>query len=116
MIITVRIIKSFEFRNFKNIILNLTSNEMTVADLKSLLKLKVAELKGYNPHKFDALKIYFQTHGSKTSNLIINLSDPDDFLKDDLTLHDAGIVNETEISYFCLEEYLNFKKNPIAKW
>jgi hypothetical protein len=89
---------------------------MTVADLKCLLKVKIKELKGYNPDKFDALKIYFQTHGSKTSNLIINLSDTDDFLKDDLTLHDAGIVNETEISYFCLEEYLNFKKNPTVKW
>lgn len=116
MIITVRIIKSFEFRTFKNIILNSISNELTVGDLKSLVKNKIKELKGYNPDKYDTLKIYFKTHGSKTSNLIINVNDGDDFLKDDVTLQDAGVENETEISFFNAQEYQKFKENPEIKW
>lgn len=111
MIITIRIIKSFEFRTFKNIILNL-DELMTVQDLKLMLLSKLP--RGFNG-KYDTLKMYFKGHGSKTSNLIINL-DNDDILDDSKTLKDCGIENETEISFFNLEDYMKYKENPVVKW
>jgi hypothetical protein len=87
---------------------------MTIKDLKCLIQDQIKKIKGYSPDKYDTLGIYFSQHGSKTSNLIINLSV--EFLKDDLCLSEAGIQNETELSFFNLQEFETFKKDPQVKW
>ena len=66
---------------------------------------------------FDTLKVYVKAHGAKTSNLIINLDHEDWFLdKDDQTLEELGIENETELSYFVRKDYDLYKSHPETKW
>ncbi len=84
--VTIRIIKSFEYRNFKNIILHIDPL-MTVQELKVEIMKKLP--KGLNNINYDTLKIYVKAHGSKTSNLIINL-DNQDMLDDSKTLESQG--------------------------
>jgi len=73
--------------------------------------------KAYRGGTYDTLKIYAQAHGSKTSNLIINL-DHDDWILDDdsAILSSLGFENETEVSFFNRELYEAFKTNPETKW
>lgn len=46
--------------------------------------------KGYANVSCDTLKLYFNAHGTKTQNLIINMDDTP-FLQDELSLQDSGI-------------------------
>jgi len=65
----------------------------------------------------DTLKLYTKAHGSKTTNLIINLDHDDWILQDDdRTLASFGFENETEVSFFDRELYDAFKKNPTTNW
>jgi len=75
---------------------------------------------GFKPFRnaeLDTLKIYTKAHGSKTSNLIINLDHDELILNDDdAKLVDVGIENETELSFFNKAAYFTFKENPEVKW
>jgi hypothetical protein len=64
----------------------------------------------------DSMKMYVHAHGSKTSNLVINLEPTDVFFRDEETLEELGVENETEISFFNLKAYLDYKANPETKW
>jgi len=37
-------------------------------------------------------------------------------LKNDVTLREAGVKNETEISVFCRADYEDYKNDPALKW
>ncbi|KAJ2933984.1 hypothetical protein H1R20_g3117, partial [Candolleomyces eurysporus] len=53
----------------------------------------------------------------QTSNLIINLDHDDWLLTDDTkTLDSLGFENETEVSFFNLTDYNEFKQNPETSW
>ncbi|KAG0054752.1 hypothetical protein BGZ83_010535 [Gryganskiella cystojenkinii] len=103
--LTIRVIKSFEYRTSKNLILhNIDLTTTTVGQLKA----KIIE---------NTLKLYTKAHGAKTMNLIINLDHDDWFLdneSDILTSH--GIENETEISIFNRALYEAYKQHPDMKW
>ncbi|KAI9322096.1 hypothetical protein BX666DRAFT_2016926 [Dichotomocladium elegans] len=104
--ITVRCIKSFEYRTCKNLVLqHLNLDTTTVGELKSLVR-------------ENTLKLYTVAHGHKTQNLIINMEDDASliFQDDSATLAWLGIENETEMSFFNREQYEAFKKNPDMKW
>lgn len=91
--LTIRVIKSFEYRTTKNIILHDVSLSTTVKDLKDLLQKRISTDAGFKPYrttKFDTLKTYFKSHGSKSQNLIINI-DQSGFLEDEKTLEELGI-------------------------
>ena len=67
----------------------------------------------------DTLKIYVKAHGTKTSNLIININQDDSSwtLPDTCRLQDKGVENETELSFFVMKDYLVFKQHPQEmKW
>ncbi|KAF4026531.1 hypothetical protein G4228_018636 [Cervus hanglu yarkandensis] len=52
-----------------------------------------------------------------TNELVLSLEDDDRLLlKEDSTLKAAGIASETEIAFFCEEDYKNYKANPISSW
>jgi hypothetical protein len=59
-----------------------------------------------------------KAHGSKTSNLIINLDHDEDWIltPPDKSLKDFNIDFESEISYFNRTEYEAFKAHPEVKW
>ena len=84
--LTIRIIKSFEYRNSKNIILHVDP-ALTVSQLKEEIRNNLP--KAFVGIPFDTCKIYVKAHGTKTSNLIINMDD-DQMLDDQLILADQG--------------------------
>ncbi|KAJ1938182.1 hypothetical protein FBU59_004523 [Linderina macrospora] len=118
-IITVRIIKNFEYRTCKNLILKVDLANTTIAELKELCKQKVMTESGFKPYRtveLDTLKIYTQAFGHKTQNLIINLED-EGFLRDEqATLEFAGIRNETELSFFNMAAYTAYANDPKMAW
>ncbi|CAK7897172.1 altered inheritance rate of mitochondria protein 29 [[Candida] anglica] len=131
-VLTIRIIKSFPFRNVKNHIL-------TSVDLKNTTPLQLFEqiktiintsgaMRPYRNVEYDSLKVYTRAHGSKSMNLVINF-DHDDaewllmsqdssnpISGDSKSLWDLGIENETELSVFNWAAYQEFKANPEEKW
>ncbi|KAF9935961.1 hypothetical protein BGZ65_002846 [Modicella reniformis] len=69
--LTIRVIKSFEYRTAKNLVLhNIDLTASTVAQLKE----QIIE---------NTLKLYTKAHGAKTMNLIINLDHDEDWILDD---------------------------------
>ncbi|KAJ1065554.1 hypothetical protein K5549_016646, partial [Capra hircus] len=71
----------------------------------------------FRNYKYDKLKIVHQAHKSKTNELVLSLEDDDRLLlEEDSTLKAAGIASETEIAFFCEEDYKNYKANPISSW
>ncbi|XP_044889614.1 UPF0538 protein C2orf76 homolog isoform X7 [Felis catus] len=102
--VTVRLIRSFEHRNFKPIVYHGVNLDQTTKEFIVFLKQ-------------DKLKIVHQAHKSKTNELVLSLEDDDRLmLKEDSTLRAAGIAHETEIAFFCEEDYKNYKANPISSW
>ncbi|KAG0671267.1 Altered inheritance rate of mitochondria protein 29 [Kluyveromyces marxianus] len=122
--ITVRVIKSFPYRNVKNIVF--TDYDIKNKTAKDLYEDVINHIKttgAFRPFRnvnYDALKVYTHAHGSKTVNLVINFDHDDDWTLDinDSTkkLVDYGISNETELSLFNHEDYIAFKANPEEKW
>ncbi|XP_056649734.1 UPF0538 protein C2orf76 homolog isoform X2 [Monodelphis domestica] len=102
--ITVRLIRSFEHRNFKPLVYHGVNLNQTVKEFIVFLKK-------------DKMKIIHQAHKSKTNELVLSLEDDDRLLlKEDWTMKAAGVANETEIAFFCEEDYKNYKANPVSSW
>ncbi|KAG8747663.1 hypothetical protein FRC10_000206 [Ceratobasidium sp. 414] len=117
--ITVRVIKSFEYRTEKSLVLHaLDLEHMTVGELKARVLQAVKTGPGWKPYRtteFDTLKLYTKAHGAKTTNLIINLDHDDWILSDDsAVLALIGFENETEVSFFNRELYEKFKLDPTV--
>ncbi|KAK9361826.1 hypothetical protein V1504DRAFT_389230 [Lipomyces starkeyi] len=120
-IITLRVIKSFEYRTERNLILkDIDLTRTTVGDLLELAKKCIMTQGGFRAFRnveYNTLKLYTKAHGSKTTNLIINLENDDWILSDhSKTLQECGIENETEISLFNRTLYEAYKLNPVEKW
>lgn len=136
-VITIRIIKSFEFRSMKAyVIKSIDLTTTTVAGLEEMCRKEVTSNSAFRAFrsyadKLDTLKLYTKAHGSKTTNLIINLDHPDWILDDKnlqalaaqegktkqtTTLAEIGIENETELSFFNRQAYEDFLSNPNTKW
>lgn len=139
-VITIRIIKSFEFRSMKAyVIKNIDLTTTTIAQLEEKCREQVKTNSGFRAFrsyadKLDTLKMYTRAHGSKTTNLIINLDHPEWVLEDqnlngllkgekegektkeNTTLAEIGVENETELSFFNKEAYEAFLADPSTKW
>ncbi|KAF8479031.1 hypothetical protein DFH94DRAFT_37013 [Russula ochroleuca] len=120
-IITVRVIKSFEFRTERSLVLrDINLETTTVGGLKEIARNVIQTQPGWKPYRsahFDTLKLYVQAHGAKTTNLIINLDHDEWILSDEgKPLSECGLENETEISFFNRDLYENFKLNPQTRW
>ncbi|KAF7984076.1 hypothetical protein HWV62_17636 [Athelia sp. TMB] len=119
--LTLRIIKSFEFRTERSLVLHAINLETTtVGELKELARQAIKTQPGWKPYKtvvLDTVKLYTKAHGAKTTNLIINLDNDEWILDDDSKiLADMGFENETEVSLFNRELYEKFKLNPETRW
>lgn len=61
--------------------------------------------------------MYMKPHGHKTQNLIVNLDHDEDWLlSDKLTMREANVEDETEISFFNRAAYDAYKRDPQTKW
>ncbi|KAI9329544.1 hypothetical protein BDR26DRAFT_872311 [Obelidium mucronatum] len=122
--LTIRLIKSFEFRNFKNLIVHVDPTTATPADLAEIVKQRIASesaFKVYRTVEFDTFKLYTKAFGAKTQNLIINLDHDEDWIMDpsiplSSQIGMGTIENETEISYFSKQMYDAYKAHPETKW
>lgn len=126
-LITVRIIKSFLYRNVKNhIVHSINLKETTASQLLDLVKSAINTMGAYRPYRnieYDSLKIYTKAHGSKSMNLVINFENDQGWVlisplvtATETSLWDLGVENETEISLFNWNDYVAFKANPEEKW
>ncbi|KAF0388162.1 eukaryotic protein [Gigaspora margarita] len=121
-IITIRIIKNFEYRTVKNLVLqNIKLDIMTIGELKKIIIEKInvtPAFKLFRNVDYDTLKIYMKAHRSKTQNLIINLDNDEWILNDEnASLSSCNIENETELSFFNREAYEAYKSHPdVMKW
>jgi len=119
--LTLRIIKSFEYRTEKSLVLHdVNLDTTTVGGLKGVAKETIRTQPAWKPYRtvdLDTMKLYTKAHGAKTTNLIINL-DHDDWILDDDSklLVDVGFENEIEVSFFNGELYEAFKANPQTRW
>ncbi|XP_042301179.1 UPF0538 protein C2orf76 homolog [Sceloporus undulatus] len=119
--LTVRLVRSFEHRNFRPVVYHGVSLHQTVKELMQFVKNDVALRTGLPPpfkkYKYDTMKIIHQAHGSKTNELVVSLEDDDKLiLAEDSTLKAAGVANETELAFFCMDDYRKYKTNPVASW
>jgi len=123
--LTIRVIKNFPYRTHKNVVLHhLDLTSVTAGELKEIVKIHIQTQAGFKAFKttadsLDTLKLYTKAHGTKTNNLIINMEDKNEmfmFRDDSATLATYGCEHETEISFFNLKDYEEFKANPVEKW
>ncbi|KAJ3723516.1 cytoplasmic protein [Lentinula guzmanii] len=120
-ILTVRVIKSFQYRTERSLVLkDINLETTTVGQLKDISRQAIQIQSGWKPYRnveLDAMKLYSQAHGAKTTNLIINLDHDEWILTDDSkTLAEAGFENETEVSFFNRDLYEQFRHNPKTTW
>lgn len=126
-LITVRIIKSFPYRYVKNhIIKDIDLKSTTPKELLAKLIDIINTTGGLRPYRnieYNTVKIYTKAHGSKSMNLVINFENDDDWVLvspsvegSDKSLWDLGIQNETELSLFNWNDYVEYKANPVEKW
>ncbi|XP_066855250.1 UPF0538 protein C2orf76 homolog isoform X4 [Anser cygnoides] len=102
--ITVRLVRSFEHRNFRPVVYHGVNLDQTVKQFITFVQK-------------DTMKIIHQAHKSKTGELVVSLEDDDKLiLKEESTLKAAGVANETELAFFCEEDYRNYKANPVSAW
>ena len=126
-LITVRIIKSFPYRNVKNYIikdidLKSTTPKQLLEKLHEIIN-TTGSLRPYRNVEYNSIKIYTKAHGSKSMNLVINFDNDEDWVLvnpsnngDKQSLWDLDIRNETELSLFNWDDYVAYKENPVEKW
>ncbi|ODV97570.1 hypothetical protein PACTADRAFT_47463 [Pachysolen tannophilus NRRL Y-2460] len=123
-VLTIRIIRSFPYRNVKNYVVqhvdlkNTTPKQLFDQIINTINT--TGALRPYRNVAYDTMKIYTHAHGSKTMNLVINMEHDEDWILDlenqEKKLCDYGVENETELSLFNKQAYEEFKKNPEEKW
>ncbi|XP_028390864.1 UPF0538 protein C2orf76 homolog [Dendronephthya gigantea] len=119
--VTVRLVRSFEYRNMKAIVLRDVDLDISIEEFKVLITAEIKKSSILPPpfktFAYDTLKIEYKAHGSKTSDPLINTTDDDKLmLNPEKSLRKNGIEHETEISYFKKEDYLKYKANKEIKW
>ncbi|KAH9056640.1 hypothetical protein EDB87DRAFT_1675963 [Lactarius vividus] len=124
-VITVRVIKSFDFRTERSLVLHdINLETTTIGSLKTIVRDAIQTQPGWKPYRsasFDTLKsftcVLTLCGGIRTTNLIINLDHDDWIFSDDSkTLAESGFENETEVSFFNRDMYETFKLDPQTRW
>lgn len=118
--ITVRIIKSFEYRTIRNhVFRDVDLTKVTPNDLLEMTRHVAQTDSGFRPYRnvsLDTLKIYAQPYGTKSQDLAINLGHEELVLSGSEPLNRLDVRNETEISCYNEELYREYEANPVQKW
>lgn len=124
-LVTIRVIKSFPYRNVKNFVTTVNLKETSPQKLLEDVHKHIASTGAFRPFRnvtYDTVKIYTQAHGTKSMNLVINFDNDEDWVLESPVQHkeqslwDLGVRNETELSVFKWDDYEEYKKNPEEKW
>ncbi|XP_051480231.1 UPF0538 protein C2orf76 homolog isoform X1 [Apus apus] len=94
--VTVRLVRSFEHRNFRPVVYHGVNLDQTVKQFITFVQKDVPSRTGLPPpfrnYKYDTMKIIHQAHKSKTGELVVSLEDDEKLiLKEDSTLKAAGV-------------------------
>ncbi|CAF1091436.1 unnamed protein product [Rotaria sp. Silwood1] len=118
MTLSIRLIRSFEHRNIRHLILRSidSSGQMTGNELKQRILTMLPTEKLPPPFKsfaFDTLKIEHYPHQAKSNDVVIR-RDGDErlIIEDDKHLCDYNIVDGTDIAFFKRSDYELYKQNP----
>ncbi|XP_063423021.1 UPF0538 protein C2orf76 homolog [Mytilus trossulus] len=118
--ITIRLVRSFEHRNIKHIVLHDVDFTQTASSFKEAIKKDLVSMQGIPPpfkkYSYDTLKISHKAHGAKSNDPVIDIANDQLILEDGVTLMEAGVGNETEISYFKMEDYRKYQADPHLVW
>lgn len=120
-ILTVRLVRSFEHRNFKPVVFRGVNVDQKVEEFIAFVKKDVSTRAGLPPpfkkHDYDTMKIIHKAHGAKTNELVMSLEDDEKLiLQNGLDLRACGIANETELAFFKMSDYEKYKANPQTVW
>ena len=119
--ITVRLVRSFEYRSIKNVVIKSIPTSTTVRGLIEEIGKEIHNSTTlpvpFKNSNYDTIKIYTFAHGQKPNSTAINLEEDDKYILNNLDskLEECGIKNETELSYFNLAAYEKFKLNPLEQ-
>ncbi|XP_037832219.1 UPF0538 protein C2orf76 homolog isoform X2 [Kryptolebias marmoratus] len=96
-VVTVRLVRSFQHRNFKPVVFHRVSLDQTVQDFMRVVRDDIATRPGLPPpfrkYAYDTMKIIHQAHGAKTNELVMSTDDDERLiLQHDQTLRAAGVV------------------------
>lgn len=119
VIVTIRLIRSFEHRNIRHLVLRHVDLDWTAGQLMERVRGELVNSSNNLPPPFrkfhyDTLKIEHQPHGAKTNDPVIN-TEHDDLLllRPESTLKETGVKHETELSFFVLKDYTEYKKTTV---
>ncbi|XP_018939398.1 UPF0538 protein C2orf76 homolog isoform X2 [Cyprinus carpio] len=116
-VLAVRLVRSFEHRNFKPVFYKDVSLDQTVEEFITFVK-QVSTRAGlplpFKKFDYDTMKII---HGAKTNELVMSLEDDEKLiLRDGCRLQACGVANDTEVAFFRMADYEKFKANPKTEW
>ncbi|XP_059085194.1 UPF0538 protein C2orf76 homolog [Tigriopus californicus] len=116
-IVCVRLIRSFQHRNIRHLVLKDVDWSQTVERFMVRVLEHIKTAPGLPPpfrkFDYDCMKIEHQAHGAKTSDPVINRSEDDLLiLKPDQTLAEGGVKHETEIALFKRADYMAYQAHP----
>lgn len=120
LILTVRVIRSFEHRNIWHVIMRDVSSAITTVEFKksvlSSLENNTSIPSAVRRYPYDTLKIEHVPHKAKSNDLVINTDDDDKLiLLDHVALSEGGVVHETVLSLFKMDDYLQYKSSKFAQ-
>uniref|UniRef100_A0A3P9H586 Uncharacterized protein n=1 Tax=Oryzias latipes TaxID=8090 RepID=A0A3P9H586_ORYLA len=120
-VVTVRLVRSFEKRNFRPMVFREVQLDQSVRDFMQRVRDDIMTRAGLPPpfrkHAYDTMKIIHHAHGAKTNELVMSTEDDDQLiLQEDQTLRAAGVAHETEVAFFNKEDYGLYKANPTTSW
>lgn len=123
--LTVRLIKSFEYKNYRNLVFHdLDLQATNLSTLENMIKERIAanpvlaRLFPADKAFLDTFKVYYHPHAAKTNNPIINVGEDEKLILCDFVkpLSEFGLTNQSEISYFNWEAYQVYCQDPKALW
>ncbi|XP_076858999.1 UPF0538 protein C2orf76 homolog [Brachyhypopomus gauderio] len=119
--LTVRLVRSFEHRNFKPVVFRGVHLHQKVEEFIAFIKNDISTRPGLPPpfktFDYDTMKIIHQAHGAKTNELVMSLENDEQLiLRDGLDLRACGVANETELAFFRMADYAQYKANPQTVW
>ncbi|ODM95341.1 hypothetical protein Ocin01_11330 [Orchesella cincta] len=119
--LTIRVIRSFEHRNWKPLVIHNINLDMTFGELQALVNDKLVSSSFPPPFKklvhYDAFKLETSPsmNNSKSSNALISLSNSTPVLElgisGPLALSSEQISHESEISYFNCSEFIEYSSS-----
>jgi len=117
--ITIRVIRSFPHRNIRNMLVKEVPLSLTTEQLLERVTNEVSSNSSLPPpfrrFAYDCLKIEHHAHGAKTSDPVINTENDEILLlRPGQSLFSQQVRDETEISLFRKEDYLEYKNLPAG--